>query len=231
MREKPKPKSATGAAPSTGPASFFAAAAALAAIDEAVQTAHTPNPSAPPGQTAPVAPEQALAALLLLREVRTQLAGWEAGLVETARAAGATWADLAHPMGVASRQAAENRYLRLKPATAAGGPPATGAERVKAVRDSRAAERTVTTWARANAADLRVLASHVTTLTDLAPEARPALAALHAALGATDPADLMAPLAAVRPHLGVDHRDLATRLDALTRHTDQLRRDSHRRRA
>lgn len=33
---------------------------------------------------------------LLLRQVREQLAAWETGLIETARDAGASWADLAH---------------------------------------------------------------------------------------------------------------------------------------
>ncbi|MFJ9845315.1 hypothetical protein ACIRYZ_33720 [Kitasatospora sp. NPDC101155] len=48
---------------------------------------------------------------------------------------------------------------------------------------------------------------------------------------ATKPADLIEPLAAVRPHLGTSQHDLATRLDALTHHTTQLRDDSNRRRA
>src|SRR4051812_31799713 len=92
----------------------MAAAAALAAIDDAVRTAH--DPAGHRGPDPQIDPENALAALLLLRELRTELAGWEAGLVETARAAGATWAELAQPMGVSSRQAAENRYLRLQSA-------------------------------------------------------------------------------------------------------------------
>ncbi|MFG2695277.1 type III effector protein [Kitasatospora sp. NPDC048407] len=228
MSEKPR-RPAAGPPQPVEPASFLAAAAALAAIDDAVRTAQDPAsrpPASPDGQEGP---EQALAALMLLRELRTQLAGWEAGLVESAREAGATWADLARPMGVASRQAAENRYLRLKPA---GGKPqaATGVERVKAVRDRRAADRTVTAWARDNAAELRVLASRIT-MTALAPGAHSAQAALTAALGATDPADLIEPLAAIRPHLGTDQADLATRLDTLTHHTTQLRDDSDRRRA
>ncbi|MGA5817735.1 type III effector protein [Kitasatospora sp. NPDC094028] len=228
MSEKPRSPAAGPPRP-VEPASFLAAAAALAAIDDAVRTAQNPasRPAAAPDEQE--GPAQALAALMLLRELRTQLAGWEAGLVESAREAGATWADLAQPMGVASRQAAENRYLRLKPA---GGTtqPGTGAQRVKAVRDRRAADRTVTAWARDNAAELRVLAAQIT-MTALAPGARPAQAALTAALGATDPADLIEPLAAIRPHLGTGQGDLATRLDALTHHTDQLRDDSDRRRA
>ncbi|MCC9310576.1 hypothetical protein LN042_26490 [Kitasatospora sp. RB6PN24] len=215
------------------PVPFLAAAAALAAIDDVVRTARTPAPGRTTGPESVPGRESALAALMLLREVRAELAGWEAGLVESARAAGATWADLAQPMGVASRQAAENRYLRLRPtrSTPQTESAPTGAERVKAVRDRRAAERAVTAWARANAADLRVVAAQLCALTGLAPGARPAQNAVHTALAAADAADLIAPLAGMRPHLGADHPALAARLDDLTRRTDQLRNDSNRRRA
>ncbi|MFB7676555.1 hypothetical protein ACFC26_34630 [Kitasatospora purpeofusca] len=228
MSEKSR-RTAPDASPPVEPVSSLAAAAALAAIDDAVRTAQNPASRPPTAPAEHSGPEQALAALVLLRELRGQLAGWEAGLVDAAREAGATWADLARPMGVASRQAAENRYLRLKPAADASQS-GTGAERVKAVRDRRAADRSVTVWARDNAAELRVLAARITT-TALAPGARPAQAALVAALGATDPADLIEPLAAVRPHLDTGHDDLAARLDALTHHTTQIRDDSDRRRA
>ena len=229
MREEPAPPT-TGGASGTEPASLLAAAAALDAMADAVRTAHG-QPAENDRHTGGAAgPEQALAALLLLRELRTELTGWEAGLIEAARGTGATWADLAHPMGVASRQAAENRYLRLRAGSHTPAA-ATGAERVKAVRDRRAAERTVTTWARANAADLRVLASRITALTDLLPEALPAQNALHSALGATDAADLIEPLTGIRPHIGPRHPDLAARLAALAQHTDRLRHDSNRRRA
>ncbi|MFJ8856364.1 type III effector protein [Streptomyces sp. NPDC102437] len=225
MGKRPE-ASATGGPPPAGPASFLAAAAALAAIDEAVRTAQDTPATTPPAAQA--GPDQALATLLLLRELRTELANWEAPLVEAARASGATWADLAQPMGVASRQAAENRYLRLKPATDPGAP--TGAGRVKAVRDRRAAERAVTAWARANAVDLRQLAAQVTALSGLAPAAHPALDDLHTALGASDAAELLDPLAAIRPHLG-SHPRIAHRLDDLAQHTDRLRHDSDHRRA
>ncbi|MFJ2811819.1 type III effector protein [Kitasatospora sp. NPDC087271] len=227
MSEKSR-RAAPYASPPAEPVSFLAAAAALAAIDDAVRTAQNSASRPPTAPDEQEGPEQALAALVLLRELRGQLAGWEAGLVESAREAGATWADLAHPMGVASRQAAENRYLRLKPAADASRS-GTGAERVKAVRDRRAADRSVTVWARDHAAELRVLAAQITTAA-LAPAARPAQTALTAALGATDPADLIEPLAAIRPHLGTGQGDLATRLDTLTHHTTQLRDDSDRRR-
>ncbi|MFF5922047.1 type III effector protein [Streptomyces flavochromogenes] len=193
-----------------GPASFLAAAAALAAIDDAMRDAqHETSDATGPG------PEQALASLMLLRQVREQLAGWETGLIETAREAGASWADLARPLGVSSRQAAERRYLRGRP----GAVGATGEQRVTATRQARAAERATSTWARANAADLRRLAGQITALAHLAPEARSAQAALHAALGATDAAELIAPLTDMRPYLDTHHADLVTRLDALD---DQL---------
>ena len=226
MSEESKP-SAPGDRTVSEPASFMAAAAALAAIDDAVRTAH--DPAGHRGPDPQIDPENALAALLLLRDLRTELAGWEAGLVETARAAGATWAELAQPMGVSSRQAAENRYLRLQ--SAGRDADRTGAERVKAVRDRRAADRTVTTWARANAAELRVLAAQIAGLTNLNPAAGPAMTDLHAALGATDAADLITPLAHIRPHLGKDHGDLTIRLDALQTRADELRQDSNQRRA
>ncbi|MGW2409768.1 type III effector protein [Streptomyces sp. NPDC001739] len=166
--------------------------------------------------------EQALASLLLLREVRERLATWETGLIETAREAGASWADLAGPLGVASRQAAERRYLRLRPGAAG----TTGEQRVKATRDRRAADRSVTTWARHHAADLRRLAGQITALTDLPTAARMPLEKLGQALGDDDAARLVAPLTATRPHLQHRHPQLAARIDDLTRHTDRLRQNS-----
>ncbi|MET8414791.1 HSP18 transcriptional regulator [Streptomyces sp. NPDC005134] len=205
--------------PDPGAVSFLAAAAALEAIDAAVHGARSGDET-PPSSLA--GREQVLASLLLLREVREQLAGWETSLIETAREAGASWADLASPLGVASRQAAERRYLRLRPG--AGG--TTGEQRVKATRDRRAADRTVTAWARTNAADLRTLAGQITALTDLPAAARACLGHLRQALADDDPALLVTPLAATRPHLEADHRDLADRIDALTHHTGQLRRNA-----
>ncbi|GGY85180.1 type III effector protein [Streptomyces omiyaensis] len=189
------------------PASFLAAAAALKAIDDALSGARRDTPDA----SAPGA-EQALASLMLLRQVREQLAGWETGLIETARDAGASWADLALPLGVASRQAAERRYLRGRP----GPEGTTGEQRVTATRQARAATRTTAARARHNAADLRRLAGQITALTDLPPAARRPLGDLHAALAHDDPADLIAPLTATRPHLAAGHPDLAARIDTLT---------------
>lgn len=159
----------------------------------------------------------------MLREVREQLAGWESGLIETARDRGASWADLAGPLGVASRQAAERRYLRLRPGTAGS----TGEQRVQATRDTRAADRTVTAWARDNAADLRRLAGQVTALTALPASADSAVDDLNLALANNDAARLVRPLADTRPHLRPEDAELAERIDALTRHTDQLRQHTH----
>ncbi|MFI9389919.1 type III effector protein [Streptomyces bauhiniae] len=192
------------------PKSLLAAAAALHAIDDALREAQQDSPGTPDG--AGSGPEQALASLLLLRQVREQLAGWETGLIETARDAGASWADLAHPLGVASRQAAERRYLRGRPGPAG----TTGEQRVTATRQARAAGRTTAAWARANAADLRRIAGQITALTDLPAAARRPLDKLHAALAHDDAADLIAPLTATRPYLDATHPDLAARLDTLT---------------
>ncbi|MFF6984382.1 type III effector protein [Streptomyces sp. NPDC008343] len=192
------------------PASFLAAAAALQAIDDALRDAQQESKDLP--DTSGPGPEQALASLMLLRHVREQLAGWETGLIETARDAGASWADLAHPLGVASRQAAERRYLRGRP----GPVGTTGEQRVQATRQARAADRTTATWARRNAADLRRLAGQITALTDLPDAARLPVSELHTALAQDDPADLIAPLTATRPHLTTTHPNLAARLDTLT---------------
>jgi hypothetical protein len=204
------------------PASFLAAAAALEVISDAVHAARSGAPAEP--RSGPGTSQQALASLLLLRQVREQLAGWETGLIETARDAGATWADLAHPLGVASRQAAERRYLRNRPGLAG----ATGEQRVQATRASRAADRTVTTWAQGNAAELRRLAGRITGLTDLPGASRAAVDALDAALADNDPAALIDPLAATRPHLAATHPDLAARLGTLTAQAGRLRADAGR---
>ncbi|GLV88489.1 hypothetical protein Slala03_81780 [Streptomyces lavendulae subsp. lavendulae] len=214
------------AAEPTTPVPFLAAAAALEAINQAVKDAQRPAARTPTAEAAPASdpgPHPALAALLMLREVREQLAGWESGLIETARGRGASWADLAGPLGVASRQAAERRYLRLRP----GAVGSTGEERVQATRDTRAADRTVTAWARDNAADLRRLAGQITALTGLPASAQDAVSDLNRALADNDAARLLRPLAETRPYLRPEDSALADHLDALARHADRLRQDSH----
>lgn len=212
--------------PPTAQIPFLAAAAALQAIDQVVKEAqqHPAGTRTTAAEPAPGSgPPPALAALLLLREVREQLAGWESVLIETARNQGASWADLAGPLGVASRQAAERRYLRLRPGAAG----ATGEQRVQSTRDSRAADRTVTVWARSNAADLRRLAGQITALTGLPASAQSAVGELNTALADNDAARLVQPLTDTRPHLRPEDAELAHRIDAMTRHTDQLRQDTH----
>lgn len=206
------------------PATFAAAAAALDKINEAVHTVRTAGtetrPQAAQVSAAQVSADQALAALLLLRELRDQLAEWEPGLIEAARDAGSSWADLAHPLGVASRQAAEKRYLRVRP----GAPGATGEQRVSATRSRRAADRTVTAWARTNAADLRQLAGQITALTDLPAPAGVPLARLAEALSDNDAANLIGPLADTHTYLKVGHPEFAARIDTITHNADRLRR-------
>ncbi|MFJ6778673.1 HSP18 transcriptional regulator [Streptomyces yangpuensis] len=218
------------AAEPTAPVPFPAAAAALETIEQTVRAARQSPlgaPAAGPRRMADSGPHPALAALLMLREVREQLAGWESGLIEAAREQGASWADLAGPLGVASRQAAERRYLRLRPGVAGS----TGDQRVQATRDRRAADRTVSAWARDNAADLRRLAGQVTALTGLSADARGAVDELNLALADNDAAHLVRPLTGTRPHLRPEDVALAERIDAMTQHTDRLRRESGDRRS
>lgn len=164
---------------------------------------------------------QVLVALSLLRALRSELAGWEPELIEAARRLGASWADLAPPLGVASRQAAERRYLRLR--VSPDGPPSTGDQRVAAERDRRAGDKAVAGWARANAADLRQLAGQIGALTDLGDGADADLATLRQALGSDDPAELLSPLAEARAHLKPGHPGLADQVKAVNRTTDAVR--------
>ncbi|MFF3609781.1 type III effector protein [Streptomyces sp. NPDC002463] len=203
------------------PVTFHAALTALTAIDEAVRAARS---ATAPDRTRHSSSEEAFTALLLLRELREQLAAWEPGFIEAARDAGASWAELAHPLGVTSRQAAERRYLRVRP----GSPGTTGEQRVQTTRDRRAADRTVTAWARENAADLRQLAGQITALGALPADAREDLSA---ALADSDPALLLAPLARTHTHLAPLRPDLAERVGTLTRRTTRLRDESDQRRS
>jgi hypothetical protein len=175
-----------------------------------------------------VPPDQLLAALASLRSLREQLAGWEPELIAAARSGGTSWAALAPALGVASRQAAERRFLRLRP-SASGE--ATGEARVDAERDRRAGDRAVADWARRNSAVLRQLAGQVSALGDLDGEARANADRLSAALGDDDVTSLLLPLAAIRGHLERDHAGLADRLGAIGDHADLVRRDAagHRR--
>ncbi|MER6443452.1 type III effector protein [Streptomyces sp. NPDC001185] len=206
---------------SSAPTSFEATATALEAIAQAMRTARSAEST--PGNDA----QQAIAALLLLREVREQLADWEPALIETARQAGASWADLAHPLGVSSRQAAERRYLRVRPGEAGH----TKEQRVQATRHARAADRSVASWAQDHASALRQLAAAITALPDLPDAAADTLTALHTALGDRDPARLLNPLSDAGPHLRTAHPDLADRVADVGRHTDGMRESERRQRS
>lgn len=161
--------------------------------------------------------DQVLTALEVLRHLRDHLATWEPELITAARAAGASWAELAPALGVASRQAAERRYLRLRPSTTGE---TTGEGRVRAERDRRAGDRAVATWARENSASLRELAGQVSAATGPST--------VRDALGDDDPAALLTPLADAQADLATDHATLAARIGSITEHTDQLRRGARR---
>jgi hypothetical protein len=167
---------------------------------------------------------EALAALVSVRELRARLDAWEPRLIAAARRGGATWAEIAPALGVASRQAAERRFLRLH--QSAGDAAGTRDDRVQAVRDRRAGDRAVDAWARTNGAGLRQLAGQVVALTDLGPAAQPSLDRLYAALGDSDAALLPPLLAAAEEHLPPAHGGLADRVAAMGRDTDRVRQDT-----
>ncbi|MCE7009811.1 HSP18 transcriptional regulator [Kibdelosporangium philippinense] len=159
-----------------------------------------------------------LAALVVLRQLRDDLARWEPALITAARELGTSWAAIAPALGLASRQAAERRYLRLSPLPSG----TSGAEdRVREVRDRRAADRAVSDWARKNSAVLRQLAGQIIGLPGMRPRK------LAAALSEDDPIALLAPLTAVRERLRGSHPELADRIGALTDQADQLRTASN----
>jgi hypothetical protein len=208
--------SGSGAAAPGGHTDQTQAAAGLERIEAAIDTARS-EPARPDSA-------QFLVALALLRQVREQLAGWEPELIEAARASGASWAQLAPALGVASRQAAERRALRLRPGADAAA--TTGDQRVSAERDRRAGVRAVDAYARDHSADLRVLAAQVGGVTGLPEAADAPMAALHAALGGADAAALLAPLRDARAHLGDGHEHLTERIDALSGAAEDARADA-----
>ncbi|GAB3728144.1 DUF3156 family protein [Amycolatopsis oliviviridis] len=170
-----------------------------------------------------VEPATLLAALESLRVLREEFASWEPELIEAARAEGVSWALLAPALGVASRQAAERRFLRLRPSD---GGERTGEARVDAERDRRAGDRAVAEWARRNSAMLRQVAGQAGALEGLSAEGRRSADKLTTALGENDAADLLTPLADLRDHLTADHLHLSDRLGAITEHTGQVRQDA-----
>jgi hypothetical protein len=162
-----------------------------------------------------------LEALTLLRGLREQIAEWEPELITAAREAGASWVRLAPALGVTSRQAAERRYLRLRPT---GTGETTGEARVEATREQRAGDRAVAQWANVNAAALRQLAGQVSALADLTPDAQHRVDQVHAALASDDAATLLSPLRKARALLTADHPDLAAQITAITSGADRQRK-------
>jgi hypothetical protein len=172
--------------------------------------------------------DDVLDALVLLHWAQSRLAGLEPELIRAARAAGRSWQELAPALGVASRQAAERRYLRLVPAAPAQhGTTRDG--RVRPERDRRAAHRAVAQWANDNTADLRRLAGQVTALTDLGEDATADLDRLHQALADPDATALPGLLAGAHRHLDA-HPELADRVGAVKDQTDRVRRETQRER-
>ncbi|TDP97823.1 HSP18 transcriptional regulator [Labedaea rhizosphaerae] len=164
--------------------------------------------------------EQLLWALNTLRLLRDELATWEPELITAARSAGTSWAELAPALGVASRQAAERRYLRLRPSDTGA---TTGEARVAAERGKRAADRAVASWARENSAALRMLAGQVSAVTGLDAAGTRSTSQVAEALGHHDPATLLGPLDDAREHLVANHSDLAERISEVTQQTGALR--------
>lgn len=162
-----------------------------------------------------------LSALETVRRLRDDLTGWEPQLIGAARELGASWADIAPALGVASRQAAERRYLRLNPDASA--PNLTGEQRVRAVRDRRAGDRAVTGWARNNSGALRRLAGQVAALDGLDPDSQASADKVQEALSADDSVALLGPLAEIGSLLAHSHPGLAIQLDQVTADTDQVR--------
>jgi hypothetical protein len=172
-------------------------------------------------------PAELLEALTTLRELRDDLAGWEPALIEAARDSGASWAELAPALGVASRQAAERRYLRLKPND--DDPGMTGEQRIQATRDERASERALADWARDNAANLRALAGQVAALNDLDASTRASVERIHDALGEDDTTALLDPLTSAGEGLRKDLPRLARLISDLGEQAGAVRNALQRR--
>ncbi|MFI9007659.1 hypothetical protein ACIGNX_10565 [Actinosynnema sp. NPDC053489] len=155
---------------------------------------------------------QVLSALVLLRRLRDELAGWEPQLIAAARELGTSWAELAPALGVASRQAAERRYLRLRPSELGS----TAEGRVRAERNRRAADRAVSQWARDNAASLRSLAGQVGQVDVV----------VRAALAEDDAVALIEPLMAALAKVREARPELAAEIQAIGEQAEGVRRDT-----
>jgi hypothetical protein len=199
------------------------AAAAISTVVDAIR------PTARTGTAAAGTPADLLDALILLRWAQAELAVMEPALIRAARDAGVSWQALASTLGVASRQAAERRYLRLASSTTQEHD-GTRDDRVRAERDRRAGHRAVAQWANDNTADLRRLAGQITALTDLGEAAGDDLDRLHHALADPDATALPHLLAHTHRHLTTRHPDLANQIESVTTRTEHIRRQTQQRR-
>lgn len=197
--------------------------AALDQVAQAVRRATAPA-SGLPGEGNG---EETLRALAALHELRAHLLAWEPTLIEAAREQGVSWAGLAPVLGVGTRQAAERRYLRLRPSQAQG---LTREERVRATRDERAGDRAVAAWARANASELRRIAGQVSSVSGLTRSGRRRARTLATSLTDDDPTSLLEPLADMHTDLAADHTGLAEQVDEVGRQVRRVRRETQRRR-
>ncbi|GAA0938343.1 DUF3156 family protein [Kribbella koreensis] len=198
-------------------------AAAIAAVERTVrQLTALAGDDADRAGSASVTSTDVLTALAELRVVQDRLAAWEPMLIGAARDRGASWVEIAPALGVSSRQAAERRYLRLNPHTT-DPEGVTGEQRVQAARDRRAGDRAVTQWARENSARLRRLAAQITVLDNLDPATQASVDRVLHALGDSDTAMLLAPLAEAGAKLEHSHPTLAGRVAGINVATDQLR--------
>jgi hypothetical protein len=171
--------------------------------------------------------DDTLRALEALHDLREQLDAWEPILIASARARGVSWARLAPVLGVTSRQAAERRYLRMRPSQDAD---LTKEQRVQAARDERAGDRAVAAWAREHAGELRQIAGQVSALQGLRGSARTRARALAGELTQDDPTSLLEPLTEMRGDLVEDHAHLAEQVDAVGRRVVALREETQRQR-
>lgn len=204
-------------------------AAARALLDRVVETLpHTPEAGGPTRSGGGSRhPAEVLEALASLHRLRKQLDSWEPLLIDAARAQGVSWARLAPVLDVTTRQAAERRYLRLRPGRQ---PDLTREERVQAARDERAGDRAVAAWARENASGLRQIAGRVSALTGLSKAGRRDAEALATSLVGDDPSSLIEPLADMHVHLVDDHGALAAQVEDVGRQVGRVRRETQRRR-
>ena len=201
------------------------ASAAFAAVEQTVRQLTPPAGDRGRAWPGTVGSMDVLTALAALRAVQDQLAAWEPLLIGAARDRGASWAAIAPALGVASRQAAERRYLRLNPhATDREG--MTGEQRVQAARGRRAGDRAVIQWARDNAARLRRLAAQITALDGLDTATQKSVDRVLHALGDNDTATLLGPLAEAGAQLEDTHPKLAGQVADINETTDQLRTES-----